>query len=137
MSELLSTITGGGGGFVPNEYSAKQTGAANLTTGNIVTVTPATGERVRLSALYADNVSFDKSGTTVTFGSRVVVDSKTLTANDTEVDDEFMIGQSSSAGGRLNAGLVQPILGEPNEELKIDISVSSDGDFVYSFETGV
>ena len=106
-------------------------------TGDIVTIACPAGKRLRLTTLYADNISFDKAGTSVTFGSRTVVNSKTLTAADTGNDNEFQVGLSTAASAELNGGLIGPITGRTNENLVINISVSSSGDIVYSYEEGI
>ncbi len=75
MSDLLTSIVGGGGAFVAREAAS---GFLNSgVTGTILTLTPPAGQRVQLTHLSTDT-GFEQTGISVVFGTTTLITEKTL-----------------------------------------------------------
>ena len=80
MSELLSSVTGGGGGFI-TKYASPNISVASGSTGTFATLTPPQGQKVKLTGLVSA-ASSHTIGTTVTIGGVDVVNDEKLTSSD-------------------------------------------------------
>lgn len=121
MSELLSSVSGGGGIFVANSVNVGQIPVSS--SGDILVIPSVPGKINLLSYLIAD--TGPESGITITCGSRVVVSSLDLedgSAAPTTLSSSFVIGPNTSG-----ASNVQYIASLPGEEIKITKDTGSTG----------
>jgi hypothetical protein len=70
MSELLSSITGGGDGFAVRLASSGFIAAG--VTGTILTITPPAGQKVRLTAL-SQEAAYEQAGISIFFDAEEVI----------------------------------------------------------------
>ena len=97
-SETLSSIVGGGGLFVAKTITGTLIIAPGAT-GLLATITPPSGQRVKLTGLSADGAS-PQSGISVAFGGADIITEKSLegltSATPLQSVDEFKIGHGTS-----------------------------------------
>ena len=136
MTIKLSSFIAGGS-FLSKFFSGSLTETTGSITGDVLTLTPPAGQRVRLTSLAADDVSLTKSGTSVTVGATTVVNNLTLQATNTSADGNFIVSGSANVNPNVSSGFIDSITGNIDEDIIINISVSSAGDIVYSYQFGV
>jgi len=130
MSELLSSITGGGGGSFIASFASSTVNIPSGATGTIATITPPTGERVLLTAL-ACTIAAQTNLTTVTSGGVDVIDAVILMDNDQSAvnTNQFYIGHD-----RPNQS---PILFNIDEAVDIKTNVATSTATIYTYQFGV
>lgn len=130
MSELLSSVTNGGGVFVAS-FASKTISIPLGSTGTITTLTPPAGGRVLLTGL-ASGGSLQTSLTTITInGIDIITGAKLDQVGSTVIAsgvDELVIGYSFPNQ--------QPIYGGINEVLEIKTNVSTSADTIYTYQFG-
>lgn len=129
----LSTIIGAGGDFIPRETSGNQSIAAS-TSGDLATLTPPSGQRVRLNGLIAATAT-NETGITVLVGSTEVINSKAITNSaDNATNSLFILNGSPTS---VQANCVPPLLGKVDEVIKIQKDTGSTANILfYSFQFG-
>jgi hypothetical protein len=131
MSELLSSVTGGGGGFVTTFVSGHQEIPAS-SSGDILVLTPPAGKKVKLTGLVGA-----ESGITITVGSETVIDALNLTSAATLSIDEFLLSHTANNTALQTVGYVQSIDGGTDEVITITASSPTVGVVDYSYQFGV
>ena len=128
MSELLSSITGGSGGFV-SKFISGELLVSSGASGTIITLTPPAGQRVLLTRLGA---SADESGITLAINGDNVVSSLTLAGEGTAVGvGEFIIGA-------YGTGSEPPILGKTDEAITVIKDTGTTANNIsYNYQFGV
>lgn len=127
MSELLSSITGGGGGFV-TKFASPTIIVSSGATGTIATITPPAGQKVRLTALSGQTLQTNL--TTVTSGGVDVI-SLVLLESRTNVPDganELVIGYSDPNH--------QFITFETGDIVEIKTNLATSSNTLYAYEFG-
>lgn len=135
MSELLSSITGGGGGFKPSFISG-QISLSSGASGDIITITPPSGKAVNLTGL-ATSVNTAESGVSLTVGGVTIVNGLDLAGGTTGVG-EFQVAQTSNAGTTTSSvGSTQDILGAIDEVIIVKKDTGNTTQTIlYSYEYG-
>jgi len=131
MSELLSSVVGGGGGFVTTFVSGHQEIPAS-SSGDILVLTPPTGQKVKLTGLVGA-----ESGITITVGTETVVDALNLSSAATLNVDEFLLSHTANNTALQTVGYVQSIDGGTDEVITITASSPTVGVVDYSYQFGV
>ena len=91
MSVLLSSVIGGSGDFITRSIGSGSV-ASGAAAGTLFTVTPPTGQRVRLTALTTGDGVLAQVGITVTFGTTDVVSVGNVHGDDPTVGASFSVG---------------------------------------------
>ena len=128
--EIIINIAGAGEGFVADETSGMLLLSSGAS-GDIITLTPPSGKRVRLESLYSTG---DEAIITVTVGAATVVNSLTLTTNaaPTLASGEFTVGNTGSSGGNGGASTNQYLLTKnSNDTIVITKDTGSTGTIIY------
>ncbi len=100
MSDKLSLIVESGGDFITRSASGGTISSG--VTGTILTKTPPTGQRVRLTHL-STTAGTDQLGVSVLFGDVVVVDEDRLSGDNPQASgDYFSIGRFQAYGAALS-----------------------------------
>ena len=125
-SELLSSVTGGGGGFT-TKFASGGLQVSTGATGTYITITPPSGQKVRLTLLTA-SAGVTTNLITVAVGGVDVIIGQRLRAG----------GQASQVG-YISIGEENPqqsyITGEANEvfEISTDVATTQGTDYTYQF----
>lgn len=93
----LKLVYGGGGSFNPSFFSGTLT-IGSGSSGNILTITPPAGKKVRLTGL-ASNTSTTETGISVTTSQGTVVSALTLSHSSGSVNGQFCVASNLSVGG--------------------------------------
>lgn len=128
MSELLSSIIGGGGGGFVAKFAS---GTINVTagaTGTFATLTPPSGQKVKLTAIAG--TSSQTSLTTISVGGADVVSAVSLSgaASSPTTANRFMIG--------FEQPNQEPITGDVDEVIELKTNVSTSSNTVYTYQFG-
>ena len=128
--KTLSSIVGGTE-FITRFVSTVQTIAAT-SSGDILTLTPPSGQKVKLNGLVSIGT---ETGITITIAGSNVITSKTLASQNTGLNDHFCIrGNIISSGELSTAG---DIVGGVDEELVIKKDSGSTAlDIKYNYQFG-
>jgi len=128
MSELLSSITGGGGAFV-SSFVSPTVAISSGATGTIATITPPTGERVKLTGLSAFTSS-QTNLTTVTVGGVDVVVAVNLETynNPPNSANEMLIGFENSNQ--------DSVIGNVDDVFEIKTNVATSTTTLYTYQFG-
>jgi hypothetical protein len=128
MSELLSSITGGGGGFIA-KFASPLVSVASGSTGTIATITPPAGQKVRLTAIAASVLQINL--TTITIGGSDVVTSVLLDVSGGlgNQANEFYIGFGSPNQVYID--------GDIDEAIEIKTNVATTSNTIYTYQFGV
>lgn len=120
---------GGGGGFVTKFASPLILVAAGAT-GTFATITPPSGQKVRLTMLSATSAA-QSNLTTITVGGVDVVSAVNLEGenNQTNAANEFKIGLSNGNQMYIEGDIDEVV------ELKTDVALSNNT--IYSYQFGV
>lgn len=122
----LSTIAGGGGGFI-TKFASGLIVVTSGATGTFATLTPPSGQKVRLTAIAG--VALQTNLTTVTVGGVDIVTAVELEGENLQPNaaNEFKINFGGS-----NQNFID---GDTDEvmELKTDVSLSSNTNYTYQF----
>ena len=119
----MTIKVGASGGFIVHEAPLAGIIAAS-SNGTLLSITPPTGKRVRLSALVNQGASAS-TDITITVGSRTVVNAKTLlnAPDQSQTPNSFAIGAANfdqtSATCYRNVGYIPHIDGEVDEVVVI------------------
>ena len=126
--------TGGSGVFITKSYSGHLTVAIG-NSGDLITLTPPSGQKVRLVNLSTQ--SGIENGVTVTIGGSTVVNSLTLEDSNTGAGD-FAVGINGTSNTAGSGGLILEITGDEDEVLKIiKDSGTNTSIIVYSYAYGI
>lgn len=130
-SELLSSVTGGGGGSVSKFVSGMLTIGSGVS-GDIITLTPPAGQRVKLTHLSA---SAPESGMTVQINAIDVLTSMQINTAQGYAVGSYTLGVV--AGTSTLPSVTSPITGNVGEVLVIQKDTGNTGStirYMYSFE---
>lgn len=86
-----------GGGFVTKFVSASQVVASGAS-GDLITLTPPAGQKVKLTSLVAFGV---EALISITVNAVNVVTTKSLNSGDSVVVDQFSVGAANNTGGEI------------------------------------
>lgn len=128
MTIELNKLGAGGGSFI-SKFASKTIEVSSGATGTYITLTPPSGQRVKLTALSSSGVT-QTNLTTITVGANVVVSDALMGqngANPPDVD-EFLIGF-----GFYNQ---VPILGDIDEVIEISTNVATSQGTFYTYQFG-
>lgn len=118
-----------GSGFKLKEFSGRQQIAAGAS-GDILTITPAAGKKVKLTGLASLTT---ESGISVYRGATKVINNKSLRNSSSEALNSFVIGYGLNAGTQT----LDEIQGEINESIRVVKETGVTGDAVnFSFAEG-
>ena len=93
--EIIINIAGANEGFIAEDISGTLILAGGVS-GDIISLTPPAGKRVRLDML---NAASDQAGITITTTTDTVIDSLTLTTKASDMSSgDFMVGEFNSGG---------------------------------------
>jgi len=128
MSELLSSITGGGGGFV-SKFASSVVIVSSGATGTYATLTPPAGQKVKLTALSSQSGT-QTNLTTVAVGGVDVATAFILIAPSGEpsLTNQLMIGYANPNQ--------EPIIGAVGEAIELKTNVSTSSGTVYAYQFG-
>jgi hypothetical protein len=133
--EIIINIAGAGEGFIADDIGGTfilPSGAS----GDIITLTPPAGKRVRLDMLNSTN---DEAGITITTTTDTVINSLTLASKvQAMAAGEFMIGESWASAG-VSGGSSAPYILTKNSNDTIVISKdagSTSQSIYYSYSYG-
>ena len=103
--EIIINIAGAGEGFIADEVSGMLVLSPGVS-GDIITLTPPAGKRVRLDSFYT---TVDEPLITITVGAETVVSSLTAAAYSTSIlaAGEFSVGSTGVTGGSGGASTNQ------------------------------
>ena len=112
-STLLSSITGSGGQFIPTFSSGLLLSQSSLT------ITPSSGERVRLNVMVATNPS--TANYTITRGAITVIDDQILLSSTgaNRATGAFYVGQVTVSDGDFKGTSIPEIVGDIGEVITI------------------
>jgi len=138
-SELLSSVFGGvGGSFVAESAGITGTIAGGSTT-NALVVTPPAGQRVFLYFLNNFGSSSDNVNMDILFGTRKVIDNKSLRSLYVSSND-FNIGNITMTAGTASSqelsGTIPHLIGKTNEVLTINFLSPSTIPVAYAYQLG-
>ena len=126
-SELLSSVTGGGGGFTA-KFASPGVGLAPGLTGTLFTLTPPSGQRVQLTQLVASALTTNLY--TLTVGGSAIVTSLPLNIDSAN----SIINGNYGIGG--NSGN-QTIVGGVDEVVALTTNVATSHATYYAYQFGV
>ena len=126
-SELLSSIAGGSGGTFLAKFASGVLGVGAGATGAYITLTPPSGQRVKLTLLHAG--ANQTNLTTVTVGGNAVVTSLNLRTEGTASTTGYKIGG--------NVPIDDFIVGDIGEVLEISTDVATSSTTYYAYQFGV
>lgn len=134
MSELLGSAFSGG------EFTPRAAISGNLTPplfGDILTITPPAGQKVRLTHLSTATPS-DESGISVSFGASVLVSALALTGDNPSSGTRFSVGNYQPyAAATPPAGNFQYFTGKTDEPLIINKDIGGTSVTIYyGYEIG-
>ena len=133
MSSLLSSITGGSSGFSTRFISGFQIISSGVT-GDLVTITPSAGRKVKLSTLQTNNTTTLQAGISISIGGTDIITEKILGGGNSA--DEFIIGVQAT-DSVLTPGRHLSIQGNTDEVVKIVKNAGNTGvDIYYAYEFG-
>jgi hypothetical protein len=136
MSELLSSIVGGGGGFVVKSASGALSLPNTQPAGDILVITPPIGQRVKLTTLVKQGLT--QAGYTITVGSTVVVNNLTLTDEiDNPVAGSFLVGSTPVFQNNYGSRGITEILGGVDEAITVNSANITNSKIYYSYQFGV
>jgi len=135
MSELLSSVVGGGGAFVPTFFSGQINLLSGLS-GEFITLTPPAGQRVVLTGLSAIS-NGRETGITVKIAGVNVITSKELGGLNSNVDNAFVVNLYQS--NQTKTGAYCPaIVGGVDEVISVTKDAGSTSqDICYGYQFGV
>lgn len=125
MSELLSSITGGGGVFVAKASYPVEIISSGAT-GTIKTLTPPTGQRIKVTGLVSNTAM--TSLTTITVGGAVVVSAVIL---------EGTSGNAASSNEYVILDGMNEITGEVDEAFVFSTNVATSNNIELMYQEGV
>jgi len=137
MSVKLNTVVGGSGDFSTRSvvYGLLSSGA----TGDIIIITPPSGERVRLTHLSTENnVASEELSMSLKFGTTTIISLKTLNGAEPTFS-KFSVGNYFPYG---YAGIVSPqgnspfFTGKKDEVLTISKTGTTTNTIYYTYEFG-
>ena len=135
--KLLSTIAGGGGsdGGVTKFYSGAQQISSGVS-GDILTLTPPAGQRVRLVSLNS-NAGGNEPGITISVGAVDVITSLNLIQNAGAASNgNFVINGGTRTSGAPNG--LDSLLGEIDEVIVVKKDAGSTANIInYAYAFGV
>ena len=118
MSELLSSVVGGGGGFI-TRFAGSGSIASGTAAGTLLTLTPPSGQKVRLTHLSTGSATLAQVGITVSFDAVDVVSAGNVHGED-PAPGSFSVGSYYPyAGAEPPAGNHLWFTGKANEVLTI------------------
>ncbi len=122
----LSTIIGGGGGFI-TKFASAFISVSSGATGTFVTLTPPLGQKVRLTALAAS--ALQTNLTTITVGGVDVVTAVKIEAEGLQPNttNEFKINFAGPIHNFIDGDIDETL------ELKTDVALSSNTSYAYQF----
>ena len=125
--ELLSSVTGGSGGGFITKFASITITVASGQTGTYITLTPPSGQKVKLNMLLSTAVQTNL--TTINIGGVAVVTSVIMATNlnNPASGNYFKIGGSPTISAHVTGGI--------NEVLEVltDVSTSSTTNYAYQF----
>jgi len=127
-SELLSSVTGGGGGFT-TKFASGSISVTTGATGTYITLTPPSGQKVKLTLLVATTTQTNL--TTIDVGGSTVLTSLVLADN---LDTPTSIPRVKIGGG---TPLDDAIIGDVNEVIEISTNVTTTSNTIYAYQFGV
>lgn len=134
-SKKLSTIVGGGEEFKVS-FNSGTLQVASGASGTFITITPPSGERVRLEQMTSFNSSTDIS---VAVGGLTIISAKTLVSGDPNIG-VFSVGHvATNANDSLQvSGNTPPIVSGVDENITVTKNASTtEGDVRYNYSFGV
>jgi len=129
-SQTLTSILGSGGGFAIREAS-KLISIPSGQTGTYITITPPSGQRVRLTTLFSATLQTNQ--TTISVGGNAIVSGallETATSPISSGSDEFRVGGDGVI-------IHQMIEGGTDEAIEISTDVATSSNTIYSYQVGL
>lgn len=126
-SELLSSISGSGSGEFIAKFASGALGVGAGATGTYITLTPPSGQRVKLTLLHAG--ANQTNLTTVTVGGNNVVTGLSLRIGSTGATIGYKVGG--------DIPIDDSIVGDINEVLAISTDVATSSTTYYAYQFGV
>ena len=126
-SELLSSVTGGGSGFV-TKFTSGSVFVASGATGTYITLTPPSGQKVKLTMLLSSATQTNL--TTVDVGGSTVLTALPLADN----LDNPGLTLNTKIGG--STPFDEAVIGGVNEVVEIITNVATSSNTFYSYQFG-
>ena len=136
MSETLSAIVKTGGDFITRAASGGVIATGN--TGTLVTLTPPTGQRVRLTHL-STTAGTNQSGVSVNIGTKTVIDQLDLDGDSPTATVKFSVGNYQAyAAGTPPVSNFHKFTGGKNEDIVISKNTGNTTTSIYyGYEFGL
>ena len=135
--KTLSQVIGSGGGSAFVAHSIPQFVTLNgVGPGNILSVTPPAGQRVKITRMSTDAAS-GNAGINVMFDSRTVISAGVLSNYSAETGDWFWVDENfNPATATDNQNGIFNIVGDINEEFNLNISGTVAANIFIRYEVG-
>ena len=130
---------GGGGMFTAKSISGRVQLASGAAAGAVITLTPPSGQRVKLTVLQAEVGAGAQVNMTLTVGANTLITSQTLSSESNTIVGGFKIGTGDSAGAVTlsHFNTHPPILGEVDEVVTLTAAAITISAISYNYEFGV
>jgi hypothetical protein len=138
-SMTIKVGSGGGGIFTAKAISGRVQLASGAAAGDIITITPPSGQRVRLSVLQAEAGAGEQVNMTLKVGANTLITTQTLSSESNVVVGGFKIGTGDSEGAvtKSQFNTHPPILGEVDEAIILTAAANTVSPISYNYEFGV